>query len=79
VNLSHNDKIRNMNKLGIIAGIVSAVIISGAMVAYAGYQADLSVPTNNEIKNSVSNMEEDIDNVDIGYGQVEKSEGAYSP
>ena len=67
-----------MNKPAII-GIAVAVIASGALGAYAFVQSDADMISQQDIKDVVTDIKEDTVNLDPGFGQVEKDEGAYSP
>ncbi|PIW32946.1 MAG: hypothetical protein COW27_02380 [Nitrosopumilales archaeon CG15_BIG_FIL_POST_REV_8_21_14_020_37_12] len=68
-----------MNRIAILSGIAVAVIASGVLGAYAILESDIDIPTPQNAEEIVSEINEGIDNADLGYGQVEKQDGAYSP
>ena len=64
----------------VIVGIIAAVIVSvGAVGAYAMSQTDTDIPSSQDAKDLISDIKTDVENIDPGYGQVTKQEGAYSP
>ena len=64
----------------VIIGIVAAVAISvGVVGVYAMSQTDLSIPSSQDARETVSDLKDDIEDIDPGYGQVTEKEGAYSP
>ena len=67
-----------MNKLA-MTGIVAAVIVSGALGAYAMVQSDTDIIPQKDVKGVVSDIQEDVTEFDPGFGQIDKDEGAYSP
>lgn len=69
----------SMNKLAILLGISVAVIASGTLAAYAFYETDMQIDPQQDVREIVSDIKEDVDDAELGYGQVEKQEGAYSP
>ncbi|MCV0372325.1 MAG: hypothetical protein K5793_02055 [Nitrosarchaeum sp.] len=68
-----------MNRIAVLSGIAVAVIASGVLGAYAILESEIDIPTPQNTEEIVSDIGEDINNADLGYGQVEKQEGAYSP
>jgi hypothetical protein len=71
--------IKNMNKFAVLVGIAAAVIISGALGAYAVFESNAEISLSQDAEEIVSGIKEDVSNAELGYGQVEKQNGAYSP
>ena len=67
-----------MNKI-VIVGIATAIIISGALGAYAMVESDTDVISQEDVGDIVSDIKEDATDLSPGFGQVEKDDGAYSP
>ena len=67
-----------MNKYGIIIGMVVAVAAAGSLSAYAILESDTELFAPDDIQDLVSDIKEDV-STDVGFGQVERNEGAYSP
>ena len=61
-----------MNKYGIIVGLAVAVIASGTFSVYAIIESGSDLPTTQDLKDLTEDIKEDIDDVEIGFGQVEK-------
>lgn len=66
-----------MNKM-VFIGIAAAIIVSGALGAYAMVESDTDMMSQ-DVEDVVSDIKEDAANLDSGFGQVEKDEGVYSP
>ena len=68
-----------MNKFAVLVGIVVTVVVTSGLVAYATYESDVSLPTQKDARDVISEFGDDVKNSEIGYGQLEKQDGAYSP
>lgn len=66
-------------KYGILVGLGTAVLIAGIMGTFAIQQADTESPNVQKIEETASNIVDDANQLEPGFGQVEKEEGAYSP
>lgn len=62
-----------------ITGIIAAIVISGALGAYAMIESDIDMISQHDIKDIAEDIKEDAIEIDPGFGQVEKNEGVYSP
>ncbi|WP_420545477.1 hypothetical protein [Nitrosopumilus sp.] len=68
-----------MNNFVLIGIVVAAAIVVGAVGVSAMSQNDMSVPSQNAVEDGLSDVQSGIEDIDPGYGQVTKNEGAYSP
>jgi len=68
-----------MNKLAVLVGIAATIAVTGGLAAYAAYESDVTVPTPSDVEDSITEFSDDLENSELGYGQLEKQEGAYSP
>ncbi|MHA7647426.1 hypothetical protein [Nitrosopumilus sp. S4] len=57
--------------------IAVIAVAAGGIGIYA--MSDQNVVTEQDAKDLVSEIKTDVENIDPGYGQVTKQEGAYSP
>ena len=67
-----------MNRYGVIIGMVVAIAAAGSFSAYAILESDTEIFASDDIQDLVSDIKEDV-NSDVGFGQVDKNEGAYTP
>ena len=69
-----------MNKY-VLIGAVTAAIVAGSLGTYALSQSDTNLPSSQDAQEIISDVKDDIvdADTDLGYGQVTKEEGAYSP
>ena len=56
-----------------------AIIVVGVIGVSVISQNDMSVPNQNAIEDGLSGVQSGIEDIDPGYGQVTKDEGAYAP
>lgn len=71
-----------MNKY-LMTGIVAAVIVTGITVAGASMfvmsDTNANMQVSQDAKKIVTDVQENIEGIDPGYGQVTQKEGAYAP
>ena len=65
----------------ILIGAAVAVVAAVGLGAFAMMQSDTNMPSSQDTKEILSNVKDDVVNADadLGYGQVTKEEGAYTP
>ena len=68
-----------MNKLAVLIGIVVTVAVTGGLAAYAAYESNIMIPFSSDAEDSITEFTDELENSELGYGQLEKQEGAYSP
>ena len=68
-----------MNKFAVLVGIAATIAVTGGLAAYAAYESDVVMNISSDAKDSVTEFTDEIENSELGYGQLEKQEGAYSP
>jgi hypothetical protein len=68
-----------MNKFGVLVGIAATITVTGGLAAYAAYESDIVRTTPSDAKDSITEFTDELENSELGYGQLEKQEGAYSP
>ena len=60
-----------------IIAVAAIAVAAGGIGIYA--ISDQNIVTSQDATNLVSEIKTDVENIDPGYGQVTKQEGAYSP
>ena len=68
-----------MNKVAVLIGIAATIAVSGGLVAYAAYESDIVVHLPLGAQDSITEFTDKLENSDLGYGQLDKEEGVYSP
>ena len=74
--MTNTEQKKSSNKTMIIAIAVIAVA-AGSIGIYA--MSEQNTVTSQDAKELISDIKTDAENIDPGYGQVTKQEGAYSP
>lgn len=74
--MTSTEQKKSSNKIMIIVIAVIAVAAGGIGI-YA--ISDQNTVTGQDAKDLISDIKTDVENVDPGYGQVTKQDGAYSP
>jgi flagellar basal body-associated protein FliL len=67
---------KSSNKTMILV-VAVIVVAAGGIGIYA--MSNQNIVTSQDAKDLVSDIKTDVENIDPGYGQVTKQEGAYSP
>ena len=74
--MTSTEQKKSSNKIMII--VVAAIAVAAGGIGIYAISNENPV-TGQDVKDLVSDVKTDVENIDPGYGQVTKQEGAYSP